>query len=98
MIVITAKSCSQGHKIEYNVDNDKWVYSDTKESIATIRECVKCGCKPTKEGYDSCIGFLKGVRSACCGHGKSKPFAVLNNGDCMIFNTVKEMKKYFKLK
>ena len=96
MIIITVNSYSQGHKVEYDFNNHEWVYSDTKESITTIRECVKCGCKPTKEGYDSCIGFLKGVKSACCGHGIEEPFAVLTNGDCVIFDTIEEMKKYFK--
>ena len=93
---MSVTSCSQGHDIEYN--DDKWVYSDTKESITTIRECVKCKCKPTKEGYDNCIGSLKGVKSACCGHGKTKPFAVLDNGDYLKFDNIEEMKKYFKMR
>jgi hypothetical protein len=24
---------------------------------------------PTKEGYDACLGYLKNVIHACCGHG-----------------------------
>lgn len=32
----------------------------------------KCGyCKKsrTKDGHDGCIGELRGVKNACCGHG-----------------------------
>lgn len=92
---MTVKSCSQGHEIEYNFDNDKWIYSDTKESIAIVRECVKCRCKPTEEGYDSCIGFLPNVSSACCGHGIDKPFAVLKTGKYLGFDNIEKMKDYF---
>jgi hypothetical protein len=92
---LTVKSCSQGHEIEYDFNNHEWVYSDTKESIATIKKCVKCKCKPTKEGYDSCLGFLPNVSSACCGHGKNTPFAILKTGEYLEFDSIKEMKKYF---
>ena len=96
MIIITVKSCSQGHEVEYDFDNDKWVYSDTKESIEIIRECTHCGCRPTTEGYDNCIGFLKGVKSACCGHGIDKPFVVLKSGEYLTFDDRETMKKYLK--
>lgn len=33
-------------------------------------KCGNCGLKRTPEGYDGCIGHLKGgVMNACCGHG-----------------------------
>lgn len=33
------------------------------------------------EGPDACMGWLEGVRSACCGHGDDDyAFVVLNNG------------------
>lgn len=31
--------------------------------------CSHCNLQRTKEGYDGCIGFLKRVKNACCGHG-----------------------------
>ncbi len=33
--------------------------------------CGHCGLKRTPEGHDGCIGKLKGVMNACCGHGDS---------------------------
>jgi hypothetical protein len=63
---MTSISYLRGNKIEYN---SKWVYSDTKESISKGRHCVRCGLMPTKEGYDHCLGYIKGLKSACCGHG-----------------------------
>lgn len=32
--------------------------------------CGYCGKKRTTEGHDGCIGTLKGVMNACCGHGE----------------------------
>lgn len=32
---------------------------------------------PTKEGYDACIGYVEGVKSACCGHGIEKSYTIL---------------------
>lgn len=39
---------------------------------------------PTKEGYDACLGYIKGAKSACCGHGIEEPYfreIVLGNED-----------------
>jgi hypothetical protein len=33
--------------------------------------CRICGETRTREGHDPCIARLPGVRSACCGHGRS---------------------------
>ena len=69
--VVTARSHSRGHEIEYN--GDKWVYKDDKSSISVERPCVWCGQMPTPEGYDACIGYIPGKHSVCCGHGKKNP-------------------------
>ena len=63
------KSYSYGHKIEYI--NNHWQYVDTKEllDLDNPRSCKRCGRLPTKEGYDNCLGYIKGVIAACCGHG-----------------------------
>ncbi len=68
---MTARSYSRGWQIEFV---NEWIWSDTKEPIIKLRVCKKCGCFPTKEGYDACIGHVKGVTSACCGHGIKKGY------------------------
>lgn len=42
------------------------------------RPCKRCGRMPTKEGYDACLGYIKGAKSACCGHGIEKPYILKN--------------------
>ena len=64
------KSHLRGHKIEFL--NNQWVYSDTKEpTVETYksRNCGHCNLPQTEEGHDGCLGTLKGVANACCGHG-----------------------------
>ena len=63
-------SYSRGHKIIHK--NNKWIYFDTGESVSKTRPCKKCNKMPTKEGYDSCLGYIPGAISACCGHGITK--------------------------
>jgi len=60
---------SRGHKLIWLFDKRKWVYADTGEDDNHYRPCKKCGKMPTKEGHDACLGTLKGVKYACCGHG-----------------------------
>ena len=67
------KSCLRGHEIEFV--NDEWIYSDTKEpTISTYgtRPCGYCGLGYTEEGHDGCLGTLKGLMNACCGHGETR--------------------------
>ena len=68
-----AKSKFRGHEIEYI--NDEWLYSDTKETVKSNyneRPCGNCGKPFTPEGHDGCLGTLKGIMNACCGHGEVK--------------------------
>jgi hypothetical protein len=70
---MVAKSFLRGHEIEYQ--NSEWVYSDTKESTVQThkeRSCGYCDMYSTDEGHDGCLGTLKGVMNACCGHGQKK--------------------------
>jgi hypothetical protein len=60
-------SHSRGHKITYK--RNRWVYSDTGESISKERPCIRCGKLPTLDGHDACLGYVPGVVSVCCGHG-----------------------------
>ena len=60
----------RGHPIEFI--GDVWVYSDTKETVASFKDrpCGFCKLKNTTEGHDGCLGTLKGLMNACCGHGE----------------------------
>jgi len=60
-------SYSRGHKIYF--DGHVWRYVDNNQIDDGSRECKRCGRKPTKEGYDACLGHIEGAKSACCGHG-----------------------------
>lgn len=64
----------RGHEIYYK--NEKWYYSDNNTIADDSRPCKKCGKYPTKEGYDACIGYIKGATSACCGHGIQQGFII----------------------
>lgn len=69
-ILITAYDRGWSIKIK----NGQWVYKDNEKPIDKNRPCKKCERPPTKEGYDACLGYLPGVKYACCGHGVSKPY------------------------
>lgn len=73
----------RGWKITW--EDNKWVYMDTKEPTpmfgGKIRPCKKCGKIFSLNSYDPCLGYLDGVKQACCGHGVRKEFyIVFNNG------------------
>lgn len=60
----------RGRSIE--MVEDKWVYSDTKQSVKDfhlVRTCGICNKPYTSEGTDACLGTLNGIMNACCGHG-----------------------------
>jgi hypothetical protein len=71
-----AMSRARGHKIAFDEDDWQWLYADTNEPLGdgNGRPCIRCGRLPTKEGHDACLGMLRGVVSACCGHGVVDPF------------------------
>ena len=73
---MSATAYARGHKIFYN--GTEWRYEDNGEIIDHNRPCARCGKKPTPEGYDACIGHVKGAKSVCCGHGKSKSLVVMD--------------------
>jgi len=68
-----AKAKYRGHDIEYIYENDNWIFSDTKTSVSENKniKCGNCGKPQTSEDHDDCIGSLKNVLNACCGHGNS---------------------------
>lgn len=65
-----------GHLVEYHEGD--WYYIDNHEPLA-IRACPRCGRPPTKEGYDPCIGHVKGAKSVCCGHGVHPPILLMED-------------------
>lgn len=52
-------------------------------NITTVgfTECKNCDYEPNKNGHDACIGFLEGVRNACCGHGINEPYVQFDHDD-----------------
>lgn len=61
-------------------DGFHWRYMDTGSVLSDARPCARCGRKPTKEGYDACLGYIPGVTSACCGHGISEKILIMEEG------------------
>lgn len=67
----------RGHNIE--LIEGEWIYSDTKELVKKfhlIRTCGNCNKPRTSEGHDACLGTLKGMMNACCGHGSEEEIYV----------------------
>ena len=61
----------RGHKI-VNEDG-QWRYLDNMEPTAdNPRKCGSCDDKDREDGHDACIGELKGLMNACCGHGQQR--------------------------
>lgn len=71
---MTQRAYSRGWPIEWN--ENQWIYSDTLEPDDGMRKCRKCGRIPTPDGYDACLGYIEGVKSACCGHGVKEPYRI----------------------
>ena len=67
-------SHSRGHEIY--LDGMDWRFADNNEIDDGLRICKRCECKPTKEGYDACLGHVVGATSACCGHGSEEGYIV----------------------
>lgn len=71
---------SRGHKVLVKEDYSKEIYADTGKPFDDSRPCARCGQKPTKEGYDACLGHIENAENACCGHGVENGYIVLKNG------------------
>ncbi|MBP2045247.1 hypothetical protein [Methanobacterium aggregans] len=77
----------RGHKVCFSdktpeKEFSKEYYEDDGCEVLdrTERPCIKCGKKPSPEGYDACIGELPGVKYACCGHGVEDGHIIFENG------------------
>lgn len=92
--MITSKY--RGHDIECR--ENVWVYSDNRKPVSKDknRVCGHCGKDQTTEGHDGCIGTLKGVMNACCGHGDDKECYVQFNSILTIRGKIAKM--YIKIR
>lgn len=74
------KSHSRGWEIYF--DGINWRYCDNDEIVngLDLRPCKRCGKMPTKEGYDACLGYIDGTKSACCGHEVSSKYVMKKAG------------------
>ena len=79
------KSHYRGNDIE--CINNIWLYSDTKKPVTDtykLRLCGKCNKGYTSENHDACLGTLKGVMNACCGHGIiNETYIQFYDGSCV---------------
>jgi hypothetical protein len=66
---------------------DAWRYADdltetpendTDQGIE--RPCIACHQLAEPHGPDPCLGWLPGVKAACCGHGVEEPYVLLDDG------------------
>lgn len=84
---MVAKGYKKGHRIHYNENAQKWVYSDNNTDANTCRSCKKC--KRLSIDYDECLGWLGDkVKAACCGHGVKRGYIIFKDG--RRFEEVKE--------
>lgn len=61
-------------------DNDEVV-----EKTEVELECPKCEMK-IEDDADPCLGYLPGVRNACCGHGVHEGYIEFENGVRIVGN------------
>lgn len=66
---MSIKSKYRGHKIV--CIGGEWYYEENMQSVNSKPNipCSYCGQESTKEGHDACLGTLRGLMNACCGHG-----------------------------
>ncbi len=72
----------RGHHAYYDRFNKCWRFVKNRQCIKDGQplSCERCGCKPTPEGHDACLGTLPGIKAACCGHGVNKGCVVWKDG------------------
>lgn len=69
----------RGHLCRSIDDGKTWFYVDKGPSHpinfkTDRRPCKRCGCEPTPEGHDACMGEIPHAKAACCGHGAPEPW------------------------
>jgi hypothetical protein len=80
---VTIVSYLYGRKI-YSID-EVWYWADDKTPIGdSWRSCPHCKKDPAadcEDPPDPCLGWLPGVKFACCGHGYTNRAYVLLEGE-----------------
>jgi hypothetical protein len=72
---VTATARHRGHSVSYIASS--WRYSDGAPMGSIERPCVECGeIAASFDAPDPCLGYLPGVRSACCGHGVTDAYSL----------------------
>ncbi len=71
-------SYARGHKIIFY--NNAWLYADNRNVFDDSRPCIRCGDFPDSNGHDACLGHIKGVEFACCGHGIDEYKYIIKQG------------------
>ena len=81
---------TRGHQL-YTDNGKDWFYVDTNElyKSETERDCVKCKMKAKASEPDPCLGYLPGVKYACCGHGVEEGYIMFENDVIIRFNLIK---------
>ena len=82
---MTANSKLRGWEIYY--DGDQWRFTDNDQpTVETYqaRPCGECSRAVSAAGPDPCIGWLKGVANACCGHGDPGDAYVMFDGGLIV--------------
>ena len=61
-----------------------WYYVEDNSPVTQdVFKCGHCGKANTKEGHDGCLGTLKGIRNACCGHGEDEAYLQFADMQCI---------------
>jgi hypothetical protein len=67
------------HLQKYRLHSTNEVVKDDNSNLL----CPKCNKPPCPNGEDSCLGHLKNVIYACCGHGiPNTRYVKLDTGEC----------------
>lgn len=70
---MSAHSHWRGFAVYFDTKIGEWRYIDNNTTVKDHRRpCGHCKKPETPEGHDACLGTLKGVMNACCGHGIPK--------------------------
>ena len=70
-----------GNKVYWDDEEMEWYYLDGELLDNNFRPYPNCNQLPTKDGHDSCIANLPGIKFACCGHGIKKGGGYLSFND-----------------
>lgn len=68
----------RGHFVRWN--GSDWRYVDDNSLVTAPRPCALCRQPCALGEPDPCLGFIPGVRGACCGHGVMEGYILYHDG------------------